>query len=323
MRYKQLGLTELVVSELGFGAFGIGGDRYGNSYGPTSDDESVKAIKVALDHGCTFFDTADVYGHGHSETILARALKDAGKLQDVVIATKGGCNFYREPIAHDFSPEYIVKAVDASLKRLGRDNIDLFQLHNPSRQLIEDGAIFGVLEQLKTEGKIRYSGVSIHTVEEGLACIRSKKAATLQVVYNLFSQLQPDKSAEALLPHVTEAQIGLIAREPLANGYLTGKHGLGTEYESGDIRADFSMEERLLRVRLCESFKYFGRTGVTPAQLALRFVLDEPAVSTTIVGVKTSEQAIENFKTPDLPPFETLYGQAKEPADEMHFTVGV
>src|SRR5688572_29331288 len=131
MKYNSLGKTGLVVSELGFGAFGIGGNQYGNSYGRTSDNESAEAILLALDLGCNFFDTADVYGRGHSEIILGRALRSAKKLNEVVIATKGGCNFGGERLFLDFSSRYLKNAVDASLRRLNRDYIDLYQLHNP------------------------------------------------------------------------------------------------------------------------------------------------------------------------------------------------
>lgn len=307
MKYNRLGSTDLIVSELGFGAFGIGGNRYGNSYGGTDDGESIRAIHAALELGCNFFDTADVYGRGHSEIILRRALEDAGKLHDVVIATKGGCNFRREPPARDFSGAYLEGAADASLRRLGRDCIDLYQLHNPPLGIIERGEVFETLERLKARGKIRHVGVSVHKVEEGLACIRSGKVESLQIVYNLFSLLHPELTAEGLLPHAHEAGIGLIAREPLANGFLSGRHRVDTPYEAGDIRAEFSTADRALRVLLCESLARAQCREVSGAQLALRFVLDEPVISVTIVGIKTVEQAVENFRSVDLPPFAELY----------------
>jgi aryl-alcohol dehydrogenase-like predicted oxidoreductase len=307
VKYKRLGKTDLVVSELGFGAFGIGGNRFGNSYGGTNDAMSIHAIRAALELRCNFFDTADVYGRGHSEIILGRALRDAGKLHDVVIATKGGCSFEREPMFQDFSREYLARAVDASLRRLGRDYIDLYQLHNPPLRDIEHGDVFETLEKIKARGKIRHVGVSIHTVDEGLACIKSGMVDSIQVVYNLFSLLQPELSAEALLSYVHQAQIGLIAREPLANGFLTGKHRVDTRYEDGDIRAEFSTEDRRLRVMLCQSQLHPRSPGVSAAQIALRFVLDEAAISTTIVGIKTAGQAVENFRAVDLPPFTDLY----------------
>jgi aryl-alcohol dehydrogenase-like predicted oxidoreductase len=307
VKLNPLGQTGLMVSELGFGAQAIGGNEHGNSYGSTSDGESIKAVHIALDRGCNFFDTADVYGFGHSETILGKALKLAGKLHDVVIATKGGCNFHRQPVAHDFSPEYLVQAVEASLQRLDREYIDLYQLHNPPMSVLRSEDLFLALDRLQAQGKIRHLGISIHSVDEGLACIKSGKVETLQVVYNLLSQADPDISAEALLPHVRASGIGLIAREPLANSFLAGTQRVDTIYEPGDMRGEWSLEGRRARIALCEIFRPLERTGFSLAQIALRFVLDEPAVSTTIVGVKTPAQAEENFGAPELPSFADLF----------------
>jgi aryl-alcohol dehydrogenase-like predicted oxidoreductase len=144
-------------------------------------------------------------------------------------------------------------------------------------------------------------------VEEGLACIKSGKVESIQIVYNLFSLLHPELSAEGLLPHAHEARIGLIAREPLANGFLSGRHRVDTTYEAGDIRAEFSPADRKLRVSLYQSLARARRRGVSGVQLALRFVLDEPVISVTIVGIKTAEQAVEDFLAVDLPPFAELY----------------
>ena len=321
VKLNPLGLTGLMVSELGFGTQAIGGNEHGNSYGSTSDSESIKAVHIALDRGCNFFDTADVYGYGHSEMILSKALKLAGKLHDVVIATKGGCNFHHQPVALDFSPEYIVEAVEASLRRLDREYIDLYQLHNPPLSVFESD-LFPALNRLKAQGKIRHVGISIHSVEEGLACIASGKVETLQIVYNLLSQVDPDSSAEALLPHVRASRIGLIAREPLANSFLAGTQRADTVYEPGDMRGEWSLEGRRARIALCETFRPLARTGFSLAQIALRFVLDEPDVSTTIVGVKTPAEAEEDFSAPDLPSFAELYERLAEPVGERTQVAG-
>lgn len=308
MKLKPLGLTGLMVSELGFGALPIGGNKHGNSYGSTLDTESIKAVHIALDRGCNFFDTADIYGHGHSERILGKALKLAGKLKDVIIATKGGCNFQLKPTTHDFSSEYLIGAVDASLRRIGREYIDLYQLHNPPMSILQSDDVFETLDRMKGQGKILHVGMSIHTVNEGLCCIKSGKVETLQIVYNLLSQVDPDVSSEALLPHVGASAIGLIAREPLANSFLAGTQRVDTTYEAGDMRAEWPLEARRARIALCEFFRPLERSGFSLAQIALRFVLDEPKVSTTIVGIKTPLQAEENFTAPDLPSFAALYG---------------
>ncbi|HEX2911264.1 MAG TPA: aldo/keto reductase [Chloroflexia bacterium] len=303
MKYRTLGRTGLKVSELGFGSWAVGGNQHGNSYGATDDTASLEAITVSCELGCNFFDTADVYGYGHSEEILGRGLSRIGKLNEVIIATKVGANFSGGQTVIDFSARHIREAIDASLKRLGRDYIDLYQLHNPSRQFIIDGTVFEVLDELKAAGKIRYYGVSVHSVAEGMACLKQGKADTIQIVYNIFSLLQSENPAEQLLPLCLENNIGVIAREPLANGFLTGKQTTSTAYEPGDIRASWPHNYRDHKVRLTRSLQFLEQPERTMAQAALRFVLDEPAVSTAIVGIKTAEQARENFAASDLPGF--------------------
>lgn len=300
MKYRTLGRTGLVVSEIGFGTWAIGGNQHGNSYGSTDDDVSVEAIQKSLELGCNFFDTADVYGYGHSETILGQALAKAGKLKDVYVATKVGGNFYSGRTVMDFSAEYIRTAVRESLKRLNRDWIDLYQLHNPSRPMIEDGQIFDVLDELKKEGLIRHYGVSIHSVPEGIACIKSNKPETVQVVYNLSSLTQSENPADELLPLAKENNIGVIVREPLANGFLTGKQKPDSKYEQGDIRASWPSHYRSYKIRVADSLKFLETPTRSMTQAAIRFVLDEPAVSLVIVGVKTPKQAVENFNTSEI-----------------------
>jgi aryl-alcohol dehydrogenase-like predicted oxidoreductase len=290
-----------VVSEVGFGTWAIGGNQHGNSYGTTDDNVSIEAIHKALDLGCNFFDTADVYGYGHSETILGQALAKAGKLKDVYIATKVGGNFYSGRTVMDFSAEYIRTAVHESLKRLDRDWLDLYQLHNPSRPMIEDGQIFDVLDALKKEGLIRHYGVSIHSVPEGIACIKNGKPDTVQVVYNLTSLTQSENPADELLPLAKEHKVGIIVREPLANGFLTGKQKLDTTYEPGDIRGSWPSHYRSYKIRVGDSLKFLETPDRTMSQAAIRFVLDDPAVSLVIVGVKTPKQALENFNASELP----------------------
>jgi aryl-alcohol dehydrogenase-like predicted oxidoreductase len=309
MKYRTLGRTGLQVSELSFGAWAIGGNQHGNSDGSTKDETSVQAIHKALEVGCNFFDTADVYGFGRSEELLARGLREVGKLDQVYIASKVGSNFYEsaERIVTDFSPKYIRFALEQTLKRLGRDYLDLYQLHNPSRPLIEDGQIFEVLDELKAEGKIRFYGVSIHNVPEGLACVRSGKPDTIQVVYNLFSLVQSENPAEQLFQQAKEKNVAVIVREPLANGFLTGKQRLDTTYEEGDIRSSWPSNYRSFRIRMVEALRFLekkdegGKLTHTLSHAALRFALEEDGVSTVIVGVKTPEQAVENFLASDLP----------------------
>lgn len=295
MKYRPLGSTGLEVSEIGFGAWAVGGNEHGNSYGPTDDEESLRAIVAAVDLGCTFFDTADCYGHGHSEELLGRAL--SGRRQQVVLATKGGSDFYHEPPRLNFSESHLVFAVEESLKRLATDYIDLYQLHNPPFSLIESGRVFEALEKLKSQGKIRHYGVSIHDPHEGLLAMKVGKPATIQVVYNVLRR----DAAEELFPRAIAEGVGIIAREPLANGFLTGKYTKDSIFPIGDIRHQWPSKYQTQLINQVQDFlKTAEQNPVTPAQTALRFVLAQPAVSTVIPGCKTAAQAEENLKTSDL-----------------------
>ena len=233
MHYRRLGRTDLQVSEVGFGAWAIGGNKHGHSYGPTDNAASLQAIARALELGCTFFDTADIYGHGLSEKLLGQALQKCR--HDCVIATKVGNDFYHGPLRQNFDPDYIRFAVDKSLERLRTDYIDLYQLHNPPLMMLQRGEHYGILEELKQTGKIRYYGVSVHDAYEGTMAIHTGKPDVIQVVYNL---LRPD-AREELLPLAQEHDIGLIGREPLASGMLTGKYTAETTFPDGDMRASW------------------------------------------------------------------------------------
>jgi myo-inositol catabolism protein IolS len=320
VKRRLLGRTELAVSEVGFGAWAIGGNRFGNSYGPTDDAESVRAVRHAVELGCNFFDTADVYGHGHSEEILGTAL--APVRDRVVIATKVGGNFYNRdihpllrervaqaagvpytqlppdvplPVTHDanFSSDYVRFALGRSLERLKTDYVDLLQLHNPPLPQIAAMETYGALDDLKKEGRIRAYGVSVHSPEEGLAAIQSTMPDTVQLVYNLARR----EAEPAFFPAARAANVGVIVREPLANGFLAGRYAEGSTWDPGDIRARMPQQYVAQLVALGRRVRELAtRTGATTsAQLALKFVLDNPAVSTVIVGTKTVAQAGENF----------------------------
>jgi aryl-alcohol dehydrogenase-like predicted oxidoreductase len=319
VKRRLLGRTDFAVSETGFGAWAIGGNQYGNSYGPTDDAESMRAVRRALELGCNFFDTADVYGHGHSEDLLGAAL--AGVRQQVIIATKVGGNFYNRdvhpllrdrvsqaagvafdrippdaalPVTHDanFTPAYIRFAVAMSLGRLRTDYIDLLQLHNPPPAQIGATETYGVLEDLKKDGLIRAYGVSVHSPDEGLAAIQSTMPDTIQLVYNLARR----EAESAFFPAARSANLGVIVREPLANGFLAGRYGPDSTWDKGDIRARMPQQYVTQLIALGHRVRELAaRTGASAAQLALKFVLDNPAVSTVIVGTKTVAQADENF----------------------------
>ncbi len=296
MKYREFGNSGISVSEVGFGSWAIGGNEHGNSYGYTDDKVSAEAIERALELGCNFFDTADVYGLGHSEELLGKALK--AHRHNVVIATKVGADFYGGAGHQDFTDKYIRYAIDKSLTRLKTDYIDVYQLHNPPLKLIEQPETYQIFDELKREGKIRTWGLSIFDPIEGLVALKSGRPDCLQLVYNIFSQ----KAAEELLQRAREANCAVIAREPLANGFLTGKYQGDSSFESGDIRHAWPrnfIQARTLAAERLRSTMPGSRLSL--AQLALRFVLACEAVSVVIPGIKTADQAEENLTASDLP----------------------
>ena len=300
MNYRTLGRTELKVSEIGFGAWAIGGNEHGNSYGTTEDDVSIRAIQRAVEMGCTFFDTADVYGHGHSEEVLGAALE--GHRDAVVIATKVGGDFYEGATRMNFTPEYMQFACDRSLERLGTDVIDLYQLHNPTGEMIAEGSVFDVFGDLQAAGKIRFGGVSIFDPAEGVAAITTGKVDAIQVVFNLFST----EPVAELFPLALEQGVGIITREPLANGFLTGKYKPGATFEPGDIRRNWPPQTIAARSTYADKLRAaLERPGErTLVQAALCFALAHPAVSTAIPGAKTPEQVAENCGASEAPSFD-------------------
>jgi aryl-alcohol dehydrogenase-like predicted oxidoreductase len=295
MNYRVLGKTGLKISEVGFGAWAIGGNEFGNSYGPTDDRTSLSAIKTALDLGCNFFDSADVYGHGHSEDLLGSALE--GNRDNVIIATKVGGDFYHEPPSLNFRSDYLEFALKKSCERLRTRYIDLYQLHTPPLQVIKNPEVFRALERFKNEGLIRHYGISIHDPEEGIAAIKAGKPETIQVVFNILRQEAKNKLFKAS----GNERVGIIAREPLANGFLAGKHNPNEEFPSGDIRHRFPRQYTISLTKAVERLRFLESHQRSMAQAAIRFVLDHSEVSATIPGVKTSEQAEEDFNASRLP----------------------
>jgi aryl-alcohol dehydrogenase-like predicted oxidoreductase len=316
---RILGRTGLAVSEVGFGGWAVGGNQFGNSYGPTDDAESIRAIRRAFDLGCNVFDTADVYGHGHGEELFGTAL--TGVRPQVILATKVGGNFYNRdvhpllterltqligspldqvppdaplPVTHDanFSPGYVRFALEQSLKRLRTDYVDLLQLHNPPMNLISSMETYEVLEDLKREGLIRFHGVSVHPPEEGIAAVQATMPDTVQIVYNLARREAEDE----FFPAARAAGVGVIAREPLANGLLAGAYSPDSVWEKGDIRARMPRQYVHQLVALGQRVRELAdKAGTTASVLALKFVLDNPAVATVIVGMKTVRQVEENL----------------------------
>jgi len=289
---RTLGRTRLSVGEIGFGAWAIGGNAFGNSYGSTDDAESTRAIRRAFELGCDFFDTADVYGHGHSESLLGAALHDVR--DQVFIATKVGGNFYDGDVHMDFTPAYLRFAVERSLERLRTDHIDLLQLHNPSINLISTKGTYEPLEEMKREGLIRFYGVSVHPPEEGVAAVQATMPDTVQIVYNLARR----EAEDTFLPTAQAAHVGVIAREPLANGFLAGRYDADSKWERGDIRSrmprPYVAQLSALGQRVREMAE---KSGMTASQLAVKFVLDRQEIACAIVGMKTVQQVEENLNS--------------------------
>lgn len=303
MKYRPLGRTGLQVSEISFGTWAIGG-----SWGQTDEAESIRALDKAIDEGVNFFDTADVYGDGRSERLLAKATK--GKEDRIHIATK----FCRAGDIHDpatYSERQVREWCEASLKRLERETIDLYQIHCPPLAILKEGSIFGVLDKLQAEGKIRAYGVSVETVEEGLFCLEQPGVQALQIIFNLFRQ----KMIDELFPRAREREAGLLVRLPLASGLLTGKFTEGSAFEAGDHRSfnrngeQFNVGETFAGlpfekgVALARELAWIaeGRDSLTRA--SLRWILDFPEISCVIPGFKNVGQVEDNLAAQNVPSF--------------------
>ncbi len=297
MKKRKFGKADIDVSEAGMGCRAIGGDAHGNSYGPTDDETSIAAIKKALEMGCTFFDTADVFGHGHSEELLGRALKDVR--EKVFVATSVGRDFYGPRPKRNFTPLYIGFALNQSLERLQTDYIDLYQLHNPTIRMIQRGDILAHMDAHKEIGQIRYYGVSILTPDEGIAALESGPPDALQIPYNIFQS----KGWEDVFSLAKEKGCAVIGREPLANGYLTGKYKGDEEFPEGDIRSAFREDDRKARGAAARELRRVLEIPGerTFAQAAIRFALRPDAVTVVIAGAKTPAQVEENISAGDCP----------------------
>lgn len=311
MKYRTLGRTGLRVSEIGFGAWGIGGGVNGSlGYGATDDAVSQTALREAVANGITFFDTADLYGFGHSEELLGETLRDVR--EKIVLATKVGFLGPKGP--QDFSVQHIRKSLEGSLKRLRTDRVDLYQLHNPPVSLLqEDGRILETLRALQKEGKIRAFGISLKSPDDGLALIRDFGISCVQVNFNLVDQRTLENG---LVDLCARENIGLIIRTPLCFGFLSGKYSADSAFESEDHRSHWSREQLALWADANRSFQdAFRSESGTEAQLALRFCLSFAGVSTVIPGMLTPQHVRENagasalgiFKKPVLEKLESAY----------------
>jgi aryl-alcohol dehydrogenase-like predicted oxidoreductase len=307
MRSRRLGKTGGEVSEIGFGAWAIGG-----SWGETDDAMSMDAMRAAVDAGVTFFDTADVYGDGHSERLIAALLRE--RSEPLVVATKFGRRGPQEVARYTY--ENLRAWLDRSRENLGVDTVDLVQLHCPPWDAYYTPSVFEACDRLVEEGFARAYGVSVEKVEEALKAIEYPGVSTVQIIFNIFRQ----RPAELFFREARARDVGVIVRVPLASGLLTGKFGPDTSFEPDDHRAfnrhgeAFDVGETFAGVdferglEVVEQLRALLPQGVTLAQLALRWILGFEAVSTVIPGAKTPEQARANAAAADLPalPEDTL-----------------
>ncbi len=286
MQYRTLGRTGLRVSEVGLGTM-----VHAGHFGPMRDEESIAAIETALELGVNFIDTSSSYGMGYSEELLGRVLE--GRWQDLILATKGGTKGYSPLPVKDFSPEFLSHSLEGSLRRLRKDVIDLYQLHNPKVDIIRKGEALELLERRKEEGKIRFFGVSVSTEEEALAVLEDGRSDTIQIEYNIILQWPEGK----VFPLAQEKNVGIIARVPLRRGFLSGKFTPGTSFPEGDVRArQFPGEALAEELSMVEKLGFLVKGPVTSlAQAALKFCLSHPAVATVIPGMRNPQQARDDI----------------------------
>lgn len=290
------------VSTVSFGAWAIGG-----SWGAVDDEESMRTLHAAIDSGVNFIDTADVYGDGRSERLVARLRRERPG-ETILVATKAG---RRLPVQtpEGYSRGHLVEWVDRSLSNLQTDRIDLLQLHCPPSAVFNDAGVYGILDDLVAAGKIRHYGVSVERVDEALDAIRHPGVKSVQIIFNMF-RLKP---AEQFFPEAIKRQVGVLARVPLASGLLTGKLSAasqfadddhrkfnrnGEAFDKGETFSGVPYDEGLAAV---DDLRPLVPSGSTLAQLALRWTLMFDAVTCAIPGAKTPDQARSNAAAADLP----------------------
>ena len=321
MRDRKFGKLGRSVSEIGFGAWAIGG-----SWGEVSDTDALAALNSALDAGVTFIDTADVYGDGRSERIIAEVLKS--RSDRPFVATKAGRRL-NPHLASGYTLENLREFIDRSRQNLQVETLDLLQLHCPPTEVLYCPEVFEALEALVADGRIAAYGVSVEKVEEGLKALEYPGVASVQIIYNIFRQ----RPARLFLREAQARGVGVIARVPLASGLLTGKMTASTAFSADDHRAfnrngeAFDRGETFAGVpydvalQAVEEIRALLPRGVDMAQFALRWILMDAGVTTVIPGAKTAEQAHANARASDLPPISeremialrTIYDQSIAP----------
>jgi len=298
VKSRALGRTGIVVSEVGFGAWGIGGRTIGHtSYGETDDRTSLAALGRALEHGINFFDTSSAYGNGHSEELIGSAF--SAKRRDVVIATKAGYDAWDRP--PDFSPAAVTASAERSLRRLRTDYIDLLQLHNPPPEALRSDELKEELAALRSSGKIRAWGVSAKSPAEALSAFQSVDVPVVQANFNM---MDVRAVGSGLLDEIARRGVGFIARTPLCFGFLSGTITRQTKFPPGDHRLGWSRAQLDNWIDgAAELLNTVGAaSGADGALYALRFCLSFPAISTVIPGILTAQEAQANARASDYGP---------------------
>jgi len=303
MRYRQLGRTPWQVSEISFGAWAIGG-----SWGNVSDEESMAALHTALDCGVNFIDTADVYGDGRSERLIAKLKRE--RKDPIIVATKAGRRLPKQTV-EGYSRQNLSLWIEDSLRNLGADCIDLLQLHCPPTALYDHAETFGILDDFVQAGKLRYYGVSVEKVDEARKAIGFPGVQTVQIIFNCFRM----KPAERFFAEAARNQVGILARVPLASGLLTGKlrpdsvfppddhRNFNRHGEAFDVGETFSGVDYRTGLAAVDRIHALVPAGVSMSAWALRWILMFDAVTCAIPGGKTPAQVEDNCRASDLPPY--------------------
>ena len=313
MNYRELGRTGWRVSTVSFGAWAIGA-----AWGAVDSGESLRALHRAVDLGVNFFDTADVYGDGHSERLLAQLKRERD--EEIIVATKAGRRL--DPhIADGYNAENLSQFIERSLKNLEVEALDLLQLHCPPTEVYYRPEVFAALDDLVKQGKIRYYGVSVEHVEEALKAIEFPNVQSVQIIFNIFRQ----RPADLLFNEAKRRQVGILARLPLSSGMLTGKLNSLSQFAPDDHRAfnrhgeafdrgeTFSGVDYEVGLQAVEELRALVPAGLSLTQFALRWILMHEAVTCAIPGAKRPEQVEENMSASDLPTLsEDVMQQVKD-----------
>jgi aryl-alcohol dehydrogenase-like predicted oxidoreductase len=302
MNYRRLGRTPWKVSEISFGAWAIGG-----AWGSVDDTESLAALNQAIDSGVNFIDTADVYGMGRSERLIAQLKRD--RKEEIVIATKAGRRLPAQTV-DGYNEKNLTGFIEDSLRNLSTDCIDLLQLHCPPTDAYYHPELFGFLDRMVEAGKLRYYGVSVERVEEALKAIEYANVQTVQIIFNCFRQ----RPSDLFFSQAQKKQVGILARVPLSSGMLTGKLNRNSQFAADDHRnfnrhgkafdvgETFSGVDYDTSLAAVEEIRALVPPGVSMAQFALRWILMFDAVTCAIPGGKRPAQVADNCAASDLPP---------------------